>query len=113
VLQHPWVSGGIARSQNFSQHHTNRIRLLQAKRKLRRNVQIIIACNRFASILQIAASLDKEAAPSPSPSPILSRTNSPTKSVRTFSSWIFCRYSLNYFFSFSVFASTCVFTFRI
>jgi calcium/calmodulin-dependent protein kinase I len=58
VLEHPWVSGGLARGSAFSQQHTNRIRLLQAKRKLRRNVQIIIACNRFTSILRAASELD-------------------------------------------------------
>jgi calcium/calmodulin-dependent protein kinase I len=55
VLQHPWISGDVARSKDLGQSHLNRLKVLQAKRKLRRAVQVLIAANRFTTILKAAA----------------------------------------------------------
>lgn len=55
VLAHPWVSGGAAPSTEFAPEHRERIKLLQAKRKLRRAVQVLLAANRFSNILKAAA----------------------------------------------------------
>lgn len=52
VLAHPWIAGGMAKETKFSEAHTNRIKLMQAKRQLRRGVRSIIAVNRFHRQLQ-------------------------------------------------------------
>jgi len=51
VLQHPWLRAAKNNTRALGSEHTQRIKLLQAKRKLRRAVQLIIAANKFASIL--------------------------------------------------------------
>jgi calcium/calmodulin-dependent protein kinase I len=55
VLKHPWIADGIANDRAFGQDHLDRIKLLQAKRKLRRAVQVIIAVNRFNRIFNALA----------------------------------------------------------
>jgi len=47
ALRHPWISGNAAPSRKFGGGHTQRLRLLQARRKFRRAVRSIIALNRF------------------------------------------------------------------
>ena len=46
VLQHPWITGG-ASSKPLSEGHTQRLMMLQARRRLRKGVQMIIAINKF------------------------------------------------------------------
>lgn len=55
VLKHQWISGGKATNKSLGNEYAQRIRLLQAKRKLRRTVQIIVALNKFAGILEAVA----------------------------------------------------------
>lgn len=50
ILAHPWIKGGDAMSdKNIGAHLTDNLRILQAKKKLRRTVQAIIAVNKFKS----------------------------------------------------------------
>ncbi len=51
ILQHPWVQGRTASAQAFGPGHSDRLRKLQARRQLRKVVQMIIAINRFARFL--------------------------------------------------------------
>jgi serine/threonine protein kinase len=48
ALKHPWIAGDTASDQLLDTEFVNRIRLLQAKRVLRRVVRTIIALNRFS-----------------------------------------------------------------
>jgi len=48
VLQHPWISGESASSKPLAQGHGQRLRLLQARGRLRRVVRTLIAINKFA-----------------------------------------------------------------
>jgi len=56
ALKHPWISGNAAPARKFGGGHTQRIKLLQARRTLRRAVQTIIALNRFALNIPAASS---------------------------------------------------------
>eukprot|EP00808_Paulinella_micropora_P028922 g49350.t1 len=48
ILEHPWIRGAAtASNKNIGTHLTDNLRVLQAKKKLRRTVQAIIALNRF------------------------------------------------------------------
>lgn len=60
VLKHPWIAGGKANTKSLGGEYAQRIKLLQAKRKLRRTVQIIIAINKFAGILESFVANDPE-----------------------------------------------------
>ncbi len=51
VLSHPWVAGSAASTKAFSADHTKRLRMLQAKRRLRKSVQTIIAINKFSNMI--------------------------------------------------------------
>lgn len=51
VLKHKWVLEGQASTKLFSGKHAERLKLLQAKRVLRRVVKTIIALNRFANFI--------------------------------------------------------------
>jgi len=51
VLAHPFVTGE-ASTKAFSASHTRRLQLLQARRRLRRGIQTIVAVNRFADQLR-------------------------------------------------------------
>jgi serine/threonine protein kinase len=57
ALQHPWIKGKTANTEKFDKTHNERIRLLQAKRTLRRVVRTIIALNRFSAAVENAAAL--------------------------------------------------------
>jgi serine/threonine protein kinase len=46
VLSHAWISGG-ASNKSLGSGLTKRIQLLQARRRLRKGVQMIIAINKF------------------------------------------------------------------
>ena len=52
VLQHPWITGG-ASSKPLSSGHTTRLMMLQARRRLRKGVQMIIAINKFGSTVEM------------------------------------------------------------
>eukprot|EP00457_Paulinella_chromatophora_P004007 gb/GEZN01004017.1/.p1 GENE.gb/GEZN01004017.1/~~gb/GEZN01004017.1/.p1 ORF type:complete len:324 (-),score=73.00 gb/GEZN01004017.1/:207-1178(-) len=55
VLDHPWVKGeGSASSKNIGSHLTANLRILQAKKKLRRTVQAIVALKRFQASFDAA-----------------------------------------------------------
>uniref|UniRef100_A0A7S2U0C5 Protein kinase domain-containing protein n=1 Tax=Lotharella oceanica TaxID=641309 RepID=A0A7S2U0C5_9EUKA len=55
ILQHPWISGSAASNRKFGKGHGERLRKLQARRKLRKTIQIIIAVNRMAHFLDTYA----------------------------------------------------------
>jgi len=67
VLQHPWVRGTTAKGMTFGSSHTLRLKLLQARRKLKRTVRSIMAINKFAHALDVA-SKKGGAAPAAAPS---------------------------------------------
>ena len=52
VLTHPWITGG-ASSKPLSEGHTTRLMMLQARRRLRKGVQMIIAINKFGSTVEM------------------------------------------------------------
>jgi len=53
VLAHPWIAGSAGVSAKaFGGGHAERFALLQARRKLRRAVQSIIAVNKFSRVLR-------------------------------------------------------------
>jgi len=47
TLKHPWIAGEVSDAA-FDKSHAQRLQMLQARAKLRRGVQSIIAVNRFA-----------------------------------------------------------------
>mmetsp|Transcript_7291 Transcript_7291/g.11091 ORF Transcript_7291/g.11091 Transcript_7291/m.11091 type:complete len:329 (-) Transcript_7291:102-1088(-) len=51
LLKHPWIAQGAASARQFGKAHGVRLRKLQARRKLRKVVQMTIAVNRFAHFL--------------------------------------------------------------
>jgi len=54
VLSHPWIAGSAGVSNKaFGAGHAERFALLQARRKLRRAVQSIIAVNKFSRVLRV------------------------------------------------------------
>jgi serine/threonine protein kinase len=55
VLQHPWICGSAARTKQFSADHTRRLLMMQARRRLRKGVQTIIAINKFSDVLTLMA----------------------------------------------------------
>jgi serine/threonine protein kinase len=52
VLTHPWITGG-ASSKPLAEGHTTRLMMLQARRRLRKGVQMIIAINKFGSTVEM------------------------------------------------------------
>lgn len=62
VLAHPWITGGASDKQ-FSAAHSKRLQLLQAKRRLRKAVQTIIAINKFGNMFDAIASQDLNSTP--------------------------------------------------
>jgi calcium/calmodulin-dependent protein kinase I len=51
VLAHPWIVGQIS-EKKFQSSHNDRLRQLQARRKLRRGVQMVLAVNKFSSLFR-------------------------------------------------------------
>lgn len=47
VLDHPWVRSDVATNQAFSNDHLEQMKRTQARTKLRRGVQLILAVNKF------------------------------------------------------------------
>jgi len=47
VLGHPWIAGKTAVTKPFDSSHTSNLKLLQARRKLKRTVRTIMAINKF------------------------------------------------------------------
>ena len=47
VLSHPWIAGGKASDKAIGGDHIDRLKLMQARRVLKRGVRTIIAVNRF------------------------------------------------------------------
>ena len=52
VLSHPWITGG-ASSKPLPSGHATRLMMLQARRRLRKGVQMIIAINKFGSTVEM------------------------------------------------------------
>jgi len=46
LLKHPWITGG-ASTKSFGSEHAKRLMMMQARRRLRKGVQMIIAINKF------------------------------------------------------------------
>jgi len=51
VLAHPWITGQ-ASDKAFGSSHNERLKQLQARRKLRRGVQMIMAVNKFSAMFR-------------------------------------------------------------
>jgi len=47
VLAHPWIAGTTATTKAFGDKYAKRLKTLQARRRLRKGVQTIIAVNKF------------------------------------------------------------------
>src|ERR1700694_4196096 len=61
VLQHRWIAGNVASDKKFSNEQIKRLKMLQARKRLRRGVQMIIAVNKFAdTVTKIAKELDSK-----------------------------------------------------
>jgi calcium/calmodulin-dependent protein kinase I len=52
VLAHPWITGENVSTKAFSASHTQRLKLMQARRILRRTVRSVIAVNKFSGMLR-------------------------------------------------------------
>lgn len=52
VLGHPWVSGNVAKTTALSSDFAKRLRTTQARRKLRKGIQLIIAINKFSDAIE-------------------------------------------------------------
>jgi calcium/calmodulin-dependent protein kinase I len=52
VINHSWISGSSASNKQFSTIHMKRLQMLQARRRLRKGVQMIIAINKFANMFE-------------------------------------------------------------
>jgi len=52
LLKHPWITSGTATTKSLGADYAARIKTMQAKRKLRRTVQIILAVNKFSELFQ-------------------------------------------------------------
>lgn len=50
VLRHPWISGSMASTKSLGSGQVVRLKLMQARRRLRRGVHMIIAANKFTSL---------------------------------------------------------------
>jgi calcium/calmodulin-dependent protein kinase I len=55
VLAHPWITGENVSTKSFGQSHTQRLKLMQARRILRRTVRSVMAVNKFARQLRAVA----------------------------------------------------------
>ena len=51
VLQHPWVGGKDVSTKAIAGGHIKRLIVLQARRRLRKGMQMVIAINRFARVV--------------------------------------------------------------
>jgi len=51
VLEHPWISGNQASSAPLGSDYNKRLMMLQARRRLKKGVQMIIAVNKFSTML--------------------------------------------------------------
>jgi len=52
VLAHAWVKGQNVSATSFSPSHTRRLKLLQARRRLKKTVRTIMAINKFSNALE-------------------------------------------------------------
>ncbi len=53
ILAHPWIAGSAASERKFDGKFTVRLKKLQARKQLRRAVQLIIAVNRFSHSIDL------------------------------------------------------------
>jgi len=60
VLSHPWISGSAASSKSFGPSHNLRLKMLQARRRLRRGVHMIMAANKFSGMFQFLSELAED-----------------------------------------------------
>lgn len=52
VLAHPWIAGDKQSTTKFDSSHIDRMKLMQAKRKLRTVVRKVVAVTRFSRALR-------------------------------------------------------------
>ena len=52
VLEHPWISGSTASSKPLDGDYNKRLKMLQARRRLKKGVQMIIAINKVTNTAQ-------------------------------------------------------------
>jgi len=53
VLAHAWISGNAASSKQFGAAYAKRVKALQARKKLRKGINMIIAINKFSLAFQM------------------------------------------------------------
>lgn len=59
LLSHPWIAGDKASDKKFGSHHQKRLREFNARRKLRKGINMIIAVNKLTRGMDIFGS-DKD-----------------------------------------------------
>jgi serine/threonine protein kinase len=52
ILGHAWISGGAASDRKMGNDHGKRLKTMQARRRLRRGVHMIIAINKFKELFE-------------------------------------------------------------
>jgi serine/threonine protein kinase len=60
VLEHPWISGNQASTAPLGADYNKRLLMLQARRRLKKGVQIVIAANKLS--MMVEAIMREEAA---------------------------------------------------
>lgn len=63
VLAHPWIAGDKASSKKLGPHHQKRLREFNARRKLRKGINMIIAVNKLTRGMDIFSKIDDQNAP--------------------------------------------------
>lgn len=51
VLEHPWISGATASSKPLGQDYSKRLLMHQARQRLKKGVQMVIAVNKFSNMI--------------------------------------------------------------
>jgi len=80
VLAHPWVQGQTASSQPLGGDHAKRLMMLQARKRLKKGVQMIIAINKFSNMLDSIKDDDTDTSTSTSTSTSASASSASTSS---------------------------------
>jgi len=69
VLEHAWIAGTTATNTKFDSTHTLRLRLLQARRRLKRTVRTIMAINKFNAAFKGLVDEDEQTSSKPTTKP--------------------------------------------
>jgi len=52
ILQHPWIVGNVAPNKEFSDSYTKNLKEFNARRKLKKAGNMVMAANRFKNIVK-------------------------------------------------------------